>query len=290
MVTIAVLLTCFNRKTYTVECLKHLFAQNDQSHFSLAVYLVDDGCTDGTAEAVLAQFPSVNIIQGTGELFWNGGMRLAWQTALLGDYDFYLWLNDDSMLYPDAIKCLLDNFHYLHTAGKKPGAIAATLIDLTTQQCSYGGRKIISHFNQLKTQLIQPSETPQQCDFMNGNTVLIPASTVKAVGILSDVYKHGFGDFDYSRKLINAGFSCWIAKGILGNCSKNNLLKTYQGHSIRARLSALKNIERLFPYKDQMHFVKQCSGKFWPIWWFKAWLRGNIPLLWVIITRDPKNI
>jgi GT2 family glycosyltransferase len=92
---IAVLLTCFNRKKKTLKCLSSLFAI---SNFD--VYLVDDASTDGTSEEIQVQYPSVNIIKGNGNLFWNRGMYLAWSYALNDNYDYYLWLNDDVVLYP----------------------------------------------------------------------------------------------------------------------------------------------------------------------------------------------
>ena len=61
MKTIAVLLTVFNRKDKTLECLKHLYVQNGIGvHYDIEVYLTDDGCTDGTPEAVNSLFPYVH--------------------------------------------------------------------------------------------------------------------------------------------------------------------------------------------------------------------------------------
>ena len=58
-INIAVIITCFNRKAKTIECLKHLLkAYNSynythiESPIKLTIYLTDDGCTDGTADAV----------------------------------------------------------------------------------------------------------------------------------------------------------------------------------------------------------------------------------------------
>ena len=59
-ISIAVILTCFNRKKKTVQCLRHLFAAANQyntghtgrEEVHLSIFLTDDGCTDGTADAV----------------------------------------------------------------------------------------------------------------------------------------------------------------------------------------------------------------------------------------------
>lgn len=51
---------------------------------SLSVYLTDDGCTDGTSQAVRDIFKGkdITIMQGDGNLYWAGGMRFAWKEAL----------------------------------------------------------------------------------------------------------------------------------------------------------------------------------------------------------------
>ena len=76
--TIAVLLTCFNRRAKTLAALEALFKQDGAgTTFALNVFLVDDGSSDGTGDAVRGAFPQVHVIDGTGDLYWNGGMRRA---------------------------------------------------------------------------------------------------------------------------------------------------------------------------------------------------------------------
>src|ERR1044072_5261743 len=105
MKKIAVLLTCFNRKEKTLTCLDALKKAIGALSFdvSVAIYLVDDGSTDGTAASVLSRFPEVNLIHGSGNLFWAGGMRLAWETALKAEMDYFLLLNDDTYLYESSL-------------------------------------------------------------------------------------------------------------------------------------------------------------------------------------------
>ena len=84
---IAVIITCHNRKEKTLHCLTNLFeAKKAYGHneVRLAVFLTDDGCTDGTAEAVDQLFDrhEIHIIKGDGSLYWPGGMRAARREAL----------------------------------------------------------------------------------------------------------------------------------------------------------------------------------------------------------------
>ena len=91
---LSTILTVFNRKEKTLNCLTSLF---NITH-DIDVYLVDDGSTDGTWDAVKEKFPQVNLIKGNGNLFWSRGMYTAWKEAVKGDYDAYIWLNDDQKL------------------------------------------------------------------------------------------------------------------------------------------------------------------------------------------------
>ena len=65
--TIAILMTCYNRKEKTMASLAGIFKQKILENIQLQVYLVDDGSADGTSEAVAQTYPQVKIIPGDGE-------------------------------------------------------------------------------------------------------------------------------------------------------------------------------------------------------------------------------
>ena len=60
MKSIAVLLTVFNRKDKTLQSLERLYKLLPLDDIQVDVYLTDDGCTDGTPEALTEYFPQVN--------------------------------------------------------------------------------------------------------------------------------------------------------------------------------------------------------------------------------------
>ena len=107
MIQIAVLITCYNRRVKTLQCLKLLVEQKNDSNYSLTVFIVDGGSSDGTPEAIQKAFPKVKIKVEEG-LYWAGGMREAWKMAADGgDYDYYLLLNDDTDIYDTCIDKLI---------------------------------------------------------------------------------------------------------------------------------------------------------------------------------------
>ena len=98
---IAVILTCHNRKEKTLTCLRQLYSVSCMiEEIEMKVFLTDDASTDGTSDAIRQNFPEndICILQGSGVMYWAGGMRFAWKEALKERerWDFYLLLNDDT--------------------------------------------------------------------------------------------------------------------------------------------------------------------------------------------------
>jgi len=207
---IAVLITVHNRREHTLNCLKALFQQNGtDSDFSISVYLTDDGCTDGTKEAVQSSFPQVKIIMGDGTLFWNRGMYAAWKEAVKTDqYDYYLWLNDDTTLFPSCISTLVST----HDCQPYECIVIGTTCDSLTQSIpTYGG-------NDSKGRILFNKTESIECDTFNGNIVLIPHPVFKVVGFNNPYYRHSTGDTEYGILARKNNFRNILACGFQGIC------------------------------------------------------------------------
>lgn len=283
-------MTCHNRRDKTLNCLKSLFANYHnkvtQKTVIIECFLVDDGSTDRTAEEVASTYPQVNIIQGNGTLYWNQGMRLAWSTALDKKFDCYLWLNDDSILYSDALVRIFTAYRNLIKEHKYPGAIIGTLVNPISKKATYGGRLRNSLMNPLRFgEVITPSFKPVECHFINGNFTLIPATSVKKIGLLSSEFSHSMGDYDYGLRLQKEGLTCWVADGIYGECELNSTRGgcTDANTSIKDRIKKMKNLSQLPPVNEWKFFVRTHGGYLWPILWLKVWFREKFPIVWVLL-------
>ncbi|MDP3323306.1 MAG: glycosyltransferase, partial [Hydrogenophaga sp.] len=107
MASFAVLIACHNRREKTIACLKHLAITARCSMVDYQLFLFDDGSTDGTADAVKLLEPNAVIIRGDGSYFWNRSMNKIFSAALQVGFPAYLWLNDDTMLQPDAFGLMI---------------------------------------------------------------------------------------------------------------------------------------------------------------------------------------
>jgi GT2 family glycosyltransferase len=212
---IAVLITCHNRLEKTLSCLRSIYLCKLPSQMVLKVFLVDDGSSDGTTSAVMANFPEVNIIKGNGNLYWNRGMHLAWQTALLNkSFDYYLWLNDDTYLFENGLLELLE----LAGVMQDSALICGSVSDPADGRFTYGGCKLNVKRRGIP---VLPNGDIQECDLINGNCVLVPKFVVDKIGILDPVFKHAIGDYDYGLRAKRAGIKLFITRCYIGSCSKN---------------------------------------------------------------------
>ena len=274
----AILITCHNRQETTLKCLRALSGQILPDGVDFKTYLVDDGCTDGTGDAVSQQFPDVNVIQGDGNLYWCGGMRLAWTEAAKGDYDYYLWLNDDTLLLDNAIQAMLDTAKTVRKSHGQDGIVVGSTCDPDTGKQTYGGVQRIG--KTLGFRLIEPTDKPQCCDTMNGNCVLVPKAVARVTGNLSGRFTHAIADTDYGLRACKGGFSCWIAPGYIGKCRQNPSPDwTNPETSLRERLKNLYNPKGL-PPRQWMTFAKRHVGWRWPLYVMKLWLRVLFPRFW----------
>ena len=216
--TISVLLTCYNRRENTLQCLHALYGAQLPVGSRLDVFLVDDGSTDGTAAAVNENFPNVKIIKGSGQLFWNRGMHLAWQTAAnANDYDYYLWLNDDTIVSKNALTTLLETSR---SANDTSIVVGTTCDSDNSLLLTYGGRDNEGN-------IIIPDGSITSCDYFNGNIVWIPRKVFKVVGFNDVRFNHALGDFDYGKRASKKGIKSCIAPVVIGVCNNHATLPVW---------------------------------------------------------------
>jgi GT2 family glycosyltransferase len=248
----AILMTVYNRKNKTLRCLDSLFhAINGDEDYSVEIYLTDDGSTDGTSEAIKERFPSVNILFGNGNLYWCRGMISAWEFASKAkDYDFYIWLNDDTFLFNHSISTLINSSVSKNHSAIIGGAFRSEFKNEPT----YGGIA--------NNRFVVPNGNLQEIDLLNGNLVLVPKIVYEKIGMLDYSYHHGLGDHDYGLLAKKAGFKLFLTPIYIGYCERhdNKCPKCYdKSFSLIERFRFLYSPNGPNPLVNSLFFLRHRS-------------------------------
>lgn len=248
---IYVLLTCFNRKDMTVRAIQTL--SKDAEGVALTFVVTDDNSTDGTSEALKALPQNIKIIAGSGNLFWNKGMRVSMRYAMKhkDDFDYVMLINDDVKFYAGVPRMLLSQMR------KRDAKIIVGATTDPDGKLTYGGVKKKSPFF-AKFENMPPREIPSYADTFNCNCVMMTKDAFLEGGLLDSHYIHSMGDFDYGFSFRKKGFFILNAETYVGICNGNDTKGSWRDPSIsRIKRIKLKEGPKGLPWKDWFYFVKK---------------------------------
>ena len=278
---IAVLITVYNRKELTLQCLKDIYDQECFDDYRIDIFVVDGGSKDGTPYAIKEVFPDVHVNVSEG-LYWAGGMRKAWSLAIeyARDYDFFWLLNDDTHLYSNALKEAMGTHEY---AGKKYGKgglyIGSTQNKSENGEFSYGCRKLLNP-KYSKFESLLPDGNYQAGDLANANIMMVSRDVYDKIGGFSDVYTHGIADYDYSLRATRAGFPCLACPCYCGECEDDHGNNWKPANStIRERIEYLYSPKGL-AYMEYMYYIKTFFPSELVSAWIKLWAKTLLPIVW----------
>ena len=279
---IAVLLTVFNRIEKTVRCLKSLYGATETEGISFDIFITDDKSQDNTEEEISRLFPQTNLylLKGDGSLFWNGGMINAWNAALhKGGYDGYLWLNNDTELFPNLWSELQEADCYSRSQFGQGGIYVGSTCDKEKSKLTYGGFNFISKLS-LLDKFVIPDGTFQNCQCAHGNIVYVSQDIVDKQGILCDKYLHGGGDHDYTYRAYLQGLPLFILRDYAGICENDHDVFADQGKffnmNLKDRIDYL-NSPMGYNLKNTLLFQQRCFPYRYPFVWVAGYMKAFFP-------------
>jgi GT2 family glycosyltransferase len=188
-----ILIPVHNRRATTIDALRRL--ARDGTMTWATVLIIDDGSTDGTADAVRSEFPAVHLLTGNGQWWWCGAIRRGMEWALAHGARRIFWLNDDCAVPGGGLAKLRDEVEQTggvgwiearSPGGWKYGAYRKTWRGL--RACTDGER------------------ATGRIDTFGGNCVCFPREWIERIGLPDDgLFPHGIGDLDYGLRLKKTG-------------------------------------------------------------------------------------
>jgi GT2 family glycosyltransferase len=99
--SVAVIILNFDKRDFTLDCLQSV-CQQDYPSFDVVV--VDNGSSDGSADAVAERFPKVHLVRSPVNLGASGGRNLGIQHAA-GRFqsEYFLFLDNDTIIQKNCL-------------------------------------------------------------------------------------------------------------------------------------------------------------------------------------------
>lgn len=214
-----VIMAVFNRKELTLSTIKKLYELENQS-IKIDITVCDDLSTDGTALAIKDLYPLVQIVKTKGDYFWAKSMHLADVAAFENDYDFLVWMNDDTMLFPNAFEMVLRDYTTLQN---EKSLLIGALMDPLTGLFTYTGCLDYRFKNKIELTFVGPFGIPVKIGMFSGNFVVIPRSVRALVGPIDKKFSHGWADMEYGYRAASKGFPSYLMSSFVGSSALNPL-------------------------------------------------------------------
>lgn len=241
-----------DRCAETLQCLRSI-ARSETSGLSLHIIVVDDGSTDGTVEAVTAEFPEVEIVHGDGNLWYTAGTNRGIEAALKHDPDYILAINNDQVFDDKCIRSMVEC-----AERHARSVVGALLLNWETPHSVFqvsprwdvwrGGFR---HWYK-QTVWTVPAK-PWEVEIIVGNCVLYPVAVVREVGLMDEKRLVQYGDAEYTPRMKRRGWRLLIEPRARVFCKPNDPASGFR------KLPFRKQFEHLFqnpasPYSMHRRF------------------------------------
>lgn len=208
--TVAALVLSYNGRELTLQAFASL---REMDYPACELWLVDNGSTDGTSEAVASAFPDVRRFRVEENRGAAHGVAAGLRQALAEDFDYLLVLNNDIEVDPAMLGELV------RVAESDPA------IGVVGPKCYYfdAPRTIWSAGGELRFGEAITSERGQgeiddgqydrdeAVDYVNGCAMLIRRAALEAAGLWDPVYFLCVEDADFCVRAKRHGFVCYYA-------------------------------------------------------------------------------
>jgi GT2 family glycosyltransferase len=192
-----IIIPIHNRKHLSIACLENLRVNGDLPKYQ--VVIVDDGSTDGSAEAIKELYPEVILLSGDGNLWWTGAIALGMKYAYEQGATHFIWLNDDCLTASNTLDKVVDFLQ------KNPDSI----VGAACYQAESG--LLVETGFKGKTRVKALENEVVDVDGLSGYCVGISANVFKRIGAPdANKFRQYAGDGMYTLKATRAGFKAYI--------------------------------------------------------------------------------
>ncbi|MBX3282190.1 MAG: glycosyltransferase family 2 protein [Acidobacteria bacterium] len=251
---VAIVIPVYNRREITLQGLRSL-ARVDRSGLDVRIFIVDDGSTDGTSDAIRAEFPDVVLIQGDGTLHYAAGTNRGIEAALKWDAEFIATINDDAVFHDQFLQRLI------RTADSNPRSVVGGLLLLWDEP--HKVFQVGQTWHTLAGGWVIPSDltafnVPQnafEVECLVGNCLMLPAASIRECGSMDEKrFPHGWGDAQWMARFTKAGWKLLVEPKAYVWCEPNTYPKPLHEMS-KGKILRTLLFDKRHPLNLQRQFV-----------------------------------
>lgn len=194
------ILVNYNGKEDTVECIKSLLA----SECSVTIKVVENGSNENDAEFIKDNCPMVDVISLTENLGFSGGNNIGIKKAFDEGYDYFLILNNDTVVDSKMLGLLLQY------VDKQTVTVPTICYYDKPDQIWYAGGWIDRNngggYHIGQNELIKTIDKGNRdVSFATGCCLLLHRDIIEKIGLFDEIYFMYYEDLDYCVRLNQAG-------------------------------------------------------------------------------------
>jgi len=210
-VEVVVVVRSYEGRDDTLACLASIVEHGGPS---VQTIVVDNASTDGTAAAVRAAFPAVEVLELLENVGFSAGNNAGLRRMLETQAEFALLLNNDTVLEPGAV----DELVRVARTAPTVGAVCPVLVFGDDPQLVwYAGAKFDprrGHPGRMlgyRERWQAPDAEMVETDRATGAAVLVPRTVLERVGLLDERYFFLYEDVEWSLRMARAGLKTYLA-------------------------------------------------------------------------------
>jgi hypothetical protein len=196
----------WNQQQLTLDCLDSLAKVE---YPNLEVILVDNGSTDGSAEAIRSRYPSVIVIENGENLGFSEGNNVGMRYALAHGADYVLLLNNDTVVDPGFVAEMIA----VAEADPSCGIVGPKMYYHDEPSVIWCAGNAIAWSSgctsrlQAEQQDMHPEvEPPREVDFITACAMAVKRSVIDEIGLLDPRYFIYYDETDWCVRAAAKGF------------------------------------------------------------------------------------
>lgn len=223
--TLAVIIVSYNVRQYLERCLKSVLAEaGDDSRLNLAIYVVDNASSDGSASMVRNRFPDVRLISNQRNIGFAAANNIVMRELLQGPAPpaYFFLLNPDTEVRRGAIFSLVEFMErhpnvaiagpklinpdgtLQHSAFRFPGLVQ-TFLDLFPIH----SRLLSSPINGRYPRRLYERGQPFPVDHPLGAAMMVRREAVEQVGLMDEGFFIYCEEIDWCIRFKKAGWQIY---------------------------------------------------------------------------------